>query len=156
MSDETAPGFKPHFDTDSTVALKDEFPPCSEWANRANPVRGPQVQLHLAEEFIRDNIYSPITVVDIATATGINLRALQRLFRKHHDATPIQVLASFRIATARALILNGQATSVRYLASKLHFSNPGRFSKLYRKIYSNTPSEHIRACQSKSVPSQGE
>ncbi|MBB3236504.1 transcriptional regulator GlxA family with amidase domain [Phyllobacterium endophyticum] len=34
---------------------------------------------------------------------------------------------------------------MRDLAAKLHFSNPGRFSKLYRRTYSAVPSERIRA-----------
>jgi transcriptional regulator GlxA family with amidase domain len=144
MTDETAPSFKLLFDVDPTTMFKNDIPP-PDYAKRDKPARGPQVQLHLAEEFIRENIYRPINIIDIATATGINLRALQRLFRKHHGATPIQVLANFRIAAACALILSGQATSVRHLASKLHFSNPGRFSKLYRTTCSHTPSEDIRA-----------
>ncbi|MEK1853287.1 MAG: helix-turn-helix domain-containing protein [Phyllobacterium sp.] len=144
MSDETSPRFNSHFDADAAITLKDGNSPLQD---RSKPVRAPHVQLDIAEEFIRDNVYNPITIVDIATATGLNIRALQRLFRKHHNATPNQMLASFRIATARTLILCGQATSVRHLTAKLHFSNPGRFSKLYRATYSHTPSEHIRARQ---------
>ena len=49
--------------------------------------RDPQKQLLLAETFIRSNIYNPVSIADIATATGVNIRSLQRLFRKlpwHH------------------------------------------------------------------------
>lgn len=107
--------------------------------------RAAELQMFLAEQYIRDNIFNPITITDITARTGINIRALQRLFRKYHKATPIQVLANARIAAARAMILDGQVRSVRHLAAKLHFSNPGRFSKLYRTTYAHTPSEHIRA-----------
>ncbi|PSH64780.1 hypothetical protein CU102_21305 [Phyllobacterium brassicacearum] len=113
--------------------------------SRRGPTRAAERQMCLAEQYIRENIYNPITIADITAKTGINIRALQRLYRKYHNATPIQVLANYRIAAARAMILDGQVTSVRHLAAKLHFSNPGRFSKLYRTTYSCTPSEHIRA-----------
>jgi transcriptional regulator GlxA family with amidase domain len=107
--------------------------------------RTAQYQLQAAEQYIRENIYNPITIADITAHTGINIRALQRLFRKHYDATPVQMLANLRIAAAHAMIRDEQATSVRHLAAKFHFSNPGRFSKLFRKTYSRTPSDHIRA-----------
>jgi transcriptional regulator GlxA family with amidase domain len=111
---------------------------------REPATRDPQHLLLLAEEFIRQNIYNSISTPDIALTLGINTRALQRLFRRYRGATPIQVLASFRIAAAREMIISKQATAVRDIAARLQFTNPGRFSKLYRKIYSTTPSEEIR------------
>ncbi|MDR6635330.1 transcriptional regulator GlxA family with amidase domain [Phyllobacterium sp. 1468] len=109
--------------------------------------RDTRQQLAFAEEFIRNNICKSVSISDIANATGVNIRALQRLFRKHHGATPIHVLLNGRIAAAHEIICSGKATSVRELAARLHFSNPGRFSKLYRKTYSVVPSEQIRAHQ---------
>ncbi|ATU95712.1 helix-turn-helix transcriptional regulator [Phyllobacterium zundukense] len=146
MSDEIARDFKPHSDIDRDIIHNDDIRPLPERASASKPTRAAQAQLLLAEAYIRHNIYNPINITDIAADTGVNIRALQRVFRKYRQATPIQVIASFRIAEARALILTGQATSVRHLAAKLHFSNPGRFSKLYRTTYSQTPSEDIRAC----------
>ena len=118
--------------------------------NRTGSSRDTQQQLVLAEEFIQNNICNPVSISDIADAAGINIRALQRLFRKYRGATPIQVLLNGRIAAAHEIICSGKATSVRELAAKLHFSNPGRFSKLYRRTYSVVPSEQIRAHQGKA------
>ena len=118
--------------------------------NRPGLSRDTRQQLALAEEFIRNNICNSVSISDIANATGVNIRALQRLFRKHRGATPIQVLLNGRIAAAHEIICSGKATSVRELAAKLHFSNPGRFSKLYRRTYSVVPSEQIRAHQGKA------
>jgi transcriptional regulator GlxA family with amidase domain len=106
-----------------------------------------QRQLALAEEFIRNNTCNSVGISDIADAVGINVRALQRLFRKYRGVTPIQMLLNRRISAAHEMIAHGHATSVRDLAAKLHFSNPGRFSKLYRRTYSAVPSERIRAYQ---------
>jgi transcriptional regulator GlxA family with amidase domain len=107
--------------------------------------------LALAEEFIRNNICNSVSISDIANAAGVNIRALQRLFRKYRGATPIQILLNGRIAAAHEIICSGKATSVRELAAKLHFSNPGRFSKLYRNAYSAVPSEPIRLYQSRKA-----
>jgi transcriptional regulator GlxA family with amidase domain len=122
--------------------------------NRTGSSRDTCHQLALAEEFIRNNLCNSVSISDITNAACINIRALQRLFRKYRGATPIQVLLKGRIAAAHEIICSGKATSVRELAAKLHFSNPGRFSKLYRKTYSVVPSEHIRVCQSEKANSR--
>ncbi len=97
-----------------------------------------------AETFIMENIQKPVLPGDIAVAAGTNMRALQRLFRKKYAATPTQVLMTKRIVAARDMILSGEAQSVRQVAAQLQFSNPSRFSKLYRRMHANTPSDEIR------------
>ncbi len=111
----------------------------------ATPTKDSQRQLKLAEAFIRENLYNPITIADIAAVAGLTVRSLQRLFRKYHGDTPVKILMSFRVAAARELILEGKAASVRDVAARFHFTNPGRFSKLYRTMFSRVPSEEIRA-----------
>lgn len=147
MSDEIARDLKHQPDENLPSSFEAEQQALPNRTHHANAERTPQLQVRLAEAFVRENIYNPINITDIATATGISIRALQRLFRQQHGATPHQFLASLRIAAARALILDGQAKSVRHLAAKLHFTNPGRFSKLYRTAYSHTPSQDIRSRQ---------
>lgn len=146
---------------DTSYSFRHRIPNSDESSAQANTVlhtlknrpgfsRDTRQQLALAEEFIRNNICNSVSISDIANATGVNIRALQRLFRKYRGATPIQVLLNGRIAAAHEIICSGKATSVRELAAKLHFSNPGRFSKLYRRTYSVVPSEQIRAHQGKA------
>ena len=149
MADDTAYSFR-HKDLrpDAPSARAINIPAPPTRTSKPGFPRDSQQQLALAEEFIRNNICNSVSISDIANAVGINIRALQRLFRKCRGATPIQVLQNGRIAAAHEIISSGKATSVRELAAKLHFSNPGRFSKLYRKTYSAVPSEQIRAYQS--------
>ena len=149
MADDTAYSFRhkdPRPDAPSARAITIPAPPTCTY--KPGVARDSQQQLALAEEFIRNNICNSVSISDIANAVGINIRALQRLFRKCRGATPIQVLQNGRIAAAHEIISSGKATFVRELAAKLHFSNPGRFSKLYRKTYSAVPSEQIRGYQS--------
>ena len=149
MADDTAYSFEhkdPRPDAQGARTICAPVPPTCTY-KPAFP-RDSQQQLALAEEFIRNNICNSVSISDIANAVGINIRALQRLFRKGRGTTPIQVLQNGRIAAAHEIISSGKATSVRELAAKLHFSNPGRFSKLYRKTYSAVPSEQIRGYQS--------
>lgn len=89
------------------------------------PSQCTQRQLALAEDFIRKNICNAISISDIADAAGINVRALQRLFRKHHGVAPIQILLNRRIAAAHEIIGRGHVTSVRDLASEASFLQSG-------------------------------
>jgi transcriptional regulator GlxA family with amidase domain len=107
--------------------------------------------LALAESFMQANISNPIAASNIAAAAGINVRALQRLFRKIYAATPTQVLLQKRIALAREMILSGEARSVRQVAAQLQFSNPARFSKLYSRFHSLTPSHEIRQSRERAT-----
>lgn len=102
-------------------------------------------QLRRAEEFIRNNLYTPITVDHIAGAAGCSTRTLQRIFRHFRDATPTQILSHYRIAEAHDLIMTGKARIVTDIASRLQFSNPARFAASYRGIYGQKPSVDIRA-----------
>ncbi|EJN02454.1 helix-turn-helix domain-containing protein [Phyllobacterium sp. YR531] len=115
--------------------------------NSSHTVNGDYNTLDIAEAFIKANITNPVVASDIAAAAGVNIRALQRLFRKAYASTPTQVLLSTRVAVAREMILRGEARSVRQIAATLQFSNPSRFSKLYRKIYAHIPSQEIRERQ---------
>jgi transcriptional regulator GlxA family with amidase domain len=108
-------------------------------------------RLQVAEEFIRTNVHNPVEIADIATAAGMNTRSLQRLFRKWRAATPLQILLHLRLTAARQMILQGDASSVREVAAKLHFANPSRFSKLYRQVHSYIPSEEIRQYRNRKI-----
>ena len=130
------------------------FPSASNNGNRPRPTisspgdsAGLANSLRIAEEFLRTNIGNPVAVADIAAATGLKVRALQRVFRNTYGDTPMQFLLNLRIQAAREIILRGDASSVRDVAAQLLFSNPSRFSKLYRKIHRCIPSQDIRQHQ---------
>ena len=110
----------------------------------AVPAKSPSQQFAAAEDFIRNNLLQPINLSDIASAVGVNARSLQRLFRKLKGVTPMKVLLDRRIEAARKIIEHGEAMSVRELAARFHFANPGRFSNLYRETFDCTPSQDIR------------
>ncbi|MFD9896913.1 helix-turn-helix domain-containing protein [Mesorhizobium sp. NPDC059025] len=101
-------------------------------------------QLLKAETFMRENLHNPITLEDIASAAGCGVRALQRMFRMYRRDTPIGALCSFRLSAAHGLIKGGQTNSITDLALSLQFSNPGRFSVLYKSAYGFTPSSIMR------------
>ncbi|MCA1409429.1 helix-turn-helix transcriptional regulator [Ensifer sp. IC3342] len=101
-------------------------------------------QLLKAEAFMRENLSNPITVDDLAGAAGCSPRALQRMFRTCRGNSPIGALCNYRLAAAHSAIKAGQITSITDLAVGLQFSNPSRFSVLYKRAYGCSPSSTLR------------
>ncbi|MBP1885128.1 helix-turn-helix transcriptional regulator [Sinorhizobium mexicanum] len=101
-------------------------------------------QLLKAEAFMRENLSNPITIDDLAVAAGCSPRALQRMFRSYRGDSPIGILCSYRLAAAHGAIRAGRMTSITDLAMSLQFSNPSRFSVLYKRAYGCSPSATLR------------
>ncbi|MCO5966010.1 helix-turn-helix transcriptional regulator [Sinorhizobium meliloti] len=101
-------------------------------------------QLLKAEAFMRENLAKPITIDDLAGAAGCSPRALQRMFRSYRGDSPIGILCSYRLAAAHGAIRTGRTASITDLALSLQFSNPSRFSVLYKSAYGCSPSAALR------------
>jgi transcriptional regulator GlxA family with amidase domain len=81
---------------------------------------------------------------DLAHAASCSPRALQRMFKTYRGDTPMGILCNYRLAAAHGTIKGGQAESITDLAMSLQFSNPGRFSVLYKHAYGFSPSSILR------------
>jgi AraC-like DNA-binding protein len=98
-----------------------------------------------AEEFIRANACSPLTIETIANAAGCSVRALQLAFRRFRATTPMAALQRVRLEAARAEMLRVErAQSLARIAAEHGFSNPSRFAQLFRRTYGAYPSEVLR------------
>jgi AraC-like DNA-binding protein len=99
-----------------------------------------------AEEFMRANSSSPLSIEAIADAAGCSVRALQLAFRRFRGTTPIAALQRMRLDEARtALMRSDRVHSLARIAAEHGFSNPSRFAQLFRRIYGAYPSEALRA-----------
>lgn len=98
--------------------------------------------LRRALAYIDDHAAEPVTVADIAAASHVTVRALQYVFRRHLDTTPLAYLRRVRLAHAHddlraANPLDG--TTVTDVAARWGFFHPGRFATLYRAAYGRPP-----------------
>ncbi|HEX8047178.1 helix-turn-helix transcriptional regulator [Rhizobium sp.] len=107
-------------------------------------------QLLRAEAFMRDNLHNSIMLEDLANAASCSPRALQRMFRTYRGDTPMGILCNYRLAAAHGAIKGGHAESITDLAMSLQFSNPGRFSVLYKHAYGFSPSSILRFTRERS------
>ncbi|MDT0681148.1 AraC family transcriptional regulator [Roseicyclus sp. F158] len=98
-----------------------------------------------AEAFIDAHLGEPITLDEIAAASGIGPRALQEAFRLHRGTSPMQFLRDRRLERADAALRTGDPdVTVTDIAMTWGFFHLGRFSEQYRRRYGCTPVETLR------------
>jgi AraC-like DNA-binding protein len=104
------------------------------------------VLLRRATAFIDDNAHRDISLVDIARAVHVSPRAVQYMFRKHRNTTPMQYLRKARLHFAHLDLQGGdRATiSVTEIARRWGFGHIGRFANSYREAYGQRPYVTLR------------
>jgi AraC-like DNA-binding protein len=99
------------------------------------------ILLRRAVAFIDDNAHTDIGAADIAAAIHVTPRAVQYMFRRHLDSTPISYLRRVRLHHAHQELLASTPiqTTVTAVAARWGFLHAGRFSALYRQTYGQSP-----------------
>ena len=99
-----------------------------------------------AVAYIDEHRQSPLTVQDIASAARLSQRGLLLAFRRERDQTPMQYVRAARLAGARSDLLTADPTrgdTVVAIAAAWGFTNPGRFTNLYRVAYGESPRDTL-------------
>jgi transcriptional regulator GlxA family with amidase domain len=100
---------------------------------------------HLVEamELMAANIEEPLTLSEMADATGVSLRQLERLFHRYHDVTPAQYYLMLRLRRARELLAHTSAP-IMQITVACGFQTASHFCKAYRVQFGHSPSDHRR------------
>jgi AraC-like DNA-binding protein len=119
-------------------ASADESPEC---------VDSKPTLLRRAIEYMDSNVENDIGLADIADAVHLTPRAVQYMFRKHLDNTPLQYLRRARLHHAHQDLLRSDRmhTTVTAIAARWGFMHTGRFAVLYRETYGCSPHETLRS-----------
>ncbi|WP_162938644.1 helix-turn-helix transcriptional regulator [Mycobacterium kyogaense] len=101
--------------------------------------------LRRALAYIDDHAQTDITVADIANHIFVTTRALQYMFRRHRDCTPIEYLRRVRLHNAHLDLVaaNRGVTTVSTVARQWGFFHTGRFAMYYRQHYGRTPRQTL-------------
>lgn len=81
---------------------------------------------------------------EVATACGVTAVHLNRLFRTYAQTTPFAYLQKRKIQRARDLLLRTD-WSVARISERLNFENPYGFSRTFKRITGQSPTEFRRA-----------
>jgi AraC-like DNA-binding protein len=119
-----------------TDALRDDGRPASEAVIRQ------------AIDLMRCYPESAWTTGELARATGVSARALQRAFAKSGELPPMTYLRHLRLHRVRAELADASRTrspaAVTTVASRWGFVHFGRFAQQYRQLFGESPSQTLR------------
>ncbi|MGV0836184.1 helix-turn-helix transcriptional regulator [Mycolicibacterium thermoresistibile] len=102
--------------------------------------------LRRALDYIDAHVASDISLGDIAAAVHVTPRALQYMFRRHLQTTPLQYLRQIRLHRAHHDLLTGNRATdtVAVIAARWGFAHTGRFAVQYRQTYGQSPHTTLR------------
>jgi AraC-like DNA-binding protein len=102
-------------------------------------------QIMKAVDFMRANMHQPLTLSEVAEATGISIRSLQYGFRRFRNVTPLTYLREVRLEAAQAELSSPlNMLSIKDVALKWGFTHMGHFAARYRAAFGETPSQTAR------------
>jgi AraC-like DNA-binding protein len=104
------------------------------------------VLLRRAIEYMESNLGSDIGLADIADAVHVTPRAVQYMFRRHLQTTPLRHLRRLRLHYAHQDLVAGDRMrdTVTDIAARWGFAHTGRFAVLYRQTYGQSPHATLR------------
>jgi AraC-like DNA-binding protein len=95
-----------------------------------------------AIDYIEGHLDVPLTLADIARASGIPGRTLLKHFGEHFGTSPMRYMRTARLERVhQALLRSGATESVTDVALAWGFHHLGRFSVEYRRRFGESPSE---------------
>jgi len=102
--------------------------------------------LRRAIDYMDANATSDIGLADIADAVHVTPRAVQYMFRRYLEITPLQYLRRLRLHYAHQELLAGDPmhNTVTDISARWGFAHTGRFAVLYRQTYGQSPHSTLR------------
>lgn len=97
-------------------------------------------------QLMEENIEKPLSLDEIAAATAISRRQIERLFKRHLDCVPNRYYLQMRLRRARELLLQTSMPIID-ITTACGFQSPPHFSRCYRAQFGCPPSaeRHPRA-----------
>lgn len=100
--------------------------------------------LRRAIDYMDVNVAAPITIADIAEASGVAGRTLFQYFRDFRGTSPMRYLRDVRFERVRHSLRRAQPEEgVAEVARRWGFSHMGRFAVEYRKRFGESPSDTL-------------
>lgn len=101
------------------------------------------IHVEKAIDYIYENYYKSITIIDIAEYLGIDRTYLYRLFKEEYNMSPQKYLLNFRLKAAMNK-LEGGNMSIADIAYSCGFNDASAFCHQFKKVYKDTPLNYRR------------
>jgi transcriptional regulator GlxA family with amidase domain len=102
-------------------------------------------------QLMEENIEKPLSLDEIASATGLSRRQIERLFKRHLNCVPKRYYLQMRLRRARELLLQTSMPIID-ITTACGFQSPPHFSRCYRAQFGCPPSAERQSRQGKGSP----
>jgi len=102
-------------------------------------------------QLMEDNIERPLSLDEIASATGLSRRQIERLFKRHLNCVPKRYYLQMRLRRARELLLQTSMPIID-ITTACGFQSPPHFSRCYRAQFGCPPSAERQTRQGRGLP----
>jgi AraC-like DNA-binding protein len=102
---------------------------------------GNATRLDMLEKYIQARLCAPVSLSDLATATGVSVRSLNTLCHQHYGAAPMDVLRNIRLDAAREQLQTSDNNNITDVAFAFGFAHLGRFSAYYKNRFGELPKQ---------------
>jgi AraC family transcriptional regulator, glycine betaine-responsive activator len=93
---------------------------------------------------MEEHIEKPLSLAEIAAASGVSRRQIERLFKRHVQCVPKKYYLQVRLRRARELLLQ-TSMSIMDITTATGFQSPPHFSRCYRREFGQPPSAEREA-----------
>lgn len=98
-----------------------------------------------AEQYIESHLAEPISIEDLAQASGVSARSLFDAFKRFRQMSPMRYIRFLRLQQVHRILRNDDAvTPIAEIAAEWGFGHPGRFASEYTRQFGETPSQTRR------------
>jgi AraC family transcriptional regulator, glycine betaine-responsive activator len=101
-----------------------------------------------AAQLMEDNIEKPLSLDEIAAATELSRRQIERLFKRHLNCVPKRYYLQMRLRRARELLLHTPMPIID-ITTACGFRSTTHFSKCYHALFGYPPSAERQTRQAK-------
>ncbi|KRC60639.1 hypothetical protein ASE14_06515 [Agromyces sp. Root81] len=91
---------------------------------------------------------------ELASSSGLSLRALERLVRDRLGLTPKWLIGRYRMQEASSRLVAAEPPSLADLAAELGFSDQAHFTRQFRAVIGETPRTYARAAAATATASE--
>ncbi|MBK1879850.1 AraC family transcriptional regulator [Pelagicoccus mobilis] len=99
--------------------------------------------LESAVRFVEKRYRKPITVEQMAEASGKSRRWLEQAFREHLDCSPSEFLERYRVGVVVKRLEDGIGLSVGMFANEAGFSGPRQLNAAFRRSFGKSLKEYM-------------
>jgi transcriptional regulator GlxA family with amidase domain len=101
-------------------------------------------------QLMEEHIERPLSLDEIAAATGLSRRQIERLFKRHLNCVPKRYYLQMRLRRARELLLQTSMPIID-ITTACGFQSPPHFSRCYRAQFGCPPSAERQSRAGKSL-----